>query len=200
MTTINGVSGTTQKKLSGTPIDWAETKTHRHDKRNLFIPCNHPGPCIKNVCSCADEDVACEKSCLCSGTCRRRYQGCSCGKKAKPCRTDRCECVALNRECEPDLCSGCGAVEALDPKHRYEDNILGHTCGNVNLQRGVPKRTLLGISEVEGYGLFMGEAVKAKQYLGEYVGELISAAEAERRGAIYDLQQLSYLFAVNNGT
>lgn len=197
--TMRNLSGPTQKKSPATAIEWAETRTHRHEKRNLFVPCNHSGPCMKNFCDCADEDVACERSCLCSRACKRRYQGCSCGKKGKRCRTDRCECVTLNRECEPDLCTGCGAVEALDPANRYDDEILSRACGNVNLQRGIPKRTLLGISEVEGYGLFMGEGVKAREYLGEYVGELISAAEAERRGAIYDLQGLSYLFSVNKG-
>ncbi|KAI9783004.1 MAG: hypothetical protein M1816_001618 [Peltula sp. TS41687] len=87
----------------------------------------------------------------------------------------------------------------MDPTNRYNDGILRNACGNVNVQRGSPKRTLLGISEVEGYGLFMGEPVKAKEYLGEYVGELVSTTEASRRGEIYQLQALSYLFSVNKG-
>ena len=187
-------------KKSSKKIDWTETKTHRPEKRGFFLPCDHSGPCKKGVCDCVDEDVACEQTCLCSETCKRRYQGCTCGRRRKPCRTENCECVMLNRECEPELCHSCGSAEALDPLNRADGNILSSTCDNVNLQRGTPKRTLLGISEVEGYGLFMGQAVKAREYLGEYVGELVSATEAERRGVIYDMQELSYLFAVNRGT
>lgn len=115
------------------------------------------------------------------------------------CRTDRCECYALNRECDADLCGTCGAAEILDPSNRGDESILAQHCGNVNLQKGVPKRTLLGTSEVQGYGLFMGEAVKAGEFLGEYVGDVLSSAEAERRGAIYNRQQLSYLFTLNKG-
>ena len=115
------------------------------------------------------------------------------------CQTSRCECVSTNRECDPDLCSACGAAEVLDLANCEDDSAPKPCCRNVGLQRGIPKRTLLGVSEVEGYGLFMGEAVKAEEFLGEYVGEVLSSGEAERRGAIYHLQKLSYLFDLNKG-
>ena len=42
----------------------------------------------------------------------------------------------------------------------------------------------------------MGEPLKAGDYFGEYTGEVISGSEADRRGVIYDLRQLSYLFTI----
>ena len=186
-------------KSSRTEINWMETKTHRHDARGPVRPCDHPGPCVKDSCSCVDAGVACEKVCLCSHSCQRRLKGCSCDGGAKSCRTEQCLCFSLNRECDLDLCQACGAAEVLDPANFEDDNILGQHCGLVNIQRGIPKRTLLGKSEVDGFGLFMGEPVRADEFLGEYVGELLSCDEANRRGAIYDLQKLSYLFACNQG-
>ncbi|MCJ1485939.1 hypothetical protein MMC06_006115 [Schaereria dolodes] len=50
---------------------------------------------------------------------------------------------------------------------------------------------------MSGWGLYIGEAVKAGEYLGEYVGEIISKEESERRGLIYNKRNLSYLFNLN---
>ncbi|KAI9838750.1 MAG: hypothetical protein M1837_002348 [Sclerophora amabilis] len=83
------------------------------------------------------------------------------------------------------LCATCGAGERLDPLNRGKD-VAHRLCRNVNLQINKPKRTLLGTSNVAGYGLFAGETVKAGEYLGEYSGEVISSQEAERRGGLYD--------------
>ncbi|KAI9888037.1 MAG: hypothetical protein M1823_000158 [Watsoniomyces obsoletus] len=85
----------------------------------------------------------------------------------------------------------------LHPELRMISEQMDRDCGNTDIQRGRPKRTLLGSSEVEGFGLFMGEPVKEGEFLGEYVGEIVSSAEAERRGVIYNLQKLSYLFTSN---
>ncbi|KAI9712133.1 MAG: hypothetical protein M1812_006971 [Candelaria pacifica] len=63
--------------------------------------------------------------------------------------------------------------------------------------RGVPKRTLLGHSEIQGWGLYMGEAVTGGEFLGEYKGEVLSNAEAVRRGAIYAQRETCYLFTLN---
>jgi histone-lysine N-methyltransferase EZH2 len=67
----------------------------------------------------------------------------------------------------------------------------------------VPKRTLLGTSAllasggVSGWGLYMGMPCKKFDYIGEYVGEIISRNEAEERGTIYDRMNLNYLFDLN---
>ncbi|KAI9791551.1 MAG: hypothetical protein M1833_001507 [Piccolia ochrophora] len=103
----------------------------------------------------------------------------------------------LNRECDPDLCGSCGAIELLDPENRDKIDEIKNACHNVNLQLGASKHTFLGTSEVDGYGLFMGEPAKPKDFLGEYTGEVISRAECERRGVVYHELKLSYIFRLN---
>ena len=112
-----------------------------------------------------------------------------------------CECSILGRECDPDICRHCGVNEVLDPVNRYCD-VTGK-CNNANIQKGVPRRTILGDSKLlasaklPGLGLYMGETVKKGSYLGEYVGEIISKEEAERRGIAYNKRNMSYLFDLN---
>jgi [histone H3]-lysine27 N-trimethyltransferase EZH2 len=45
-----------------------------------------------------------------------------------------------------------------------------------------------------GWGLYNKQALKKGDYIHEYVGEVISQEEAERRGRIYDKVNRSYLF------
>ena len=45
-----------------------------------------------------------------------------------------------------------------------------------------------------GWGLFTKHALKKGDFVHEYVGEVISQEEAERRGRIYDKVNRSYLF------
>jgi SET domain-containing protein len=46
-------------------------------------------------------------------------------------------------------------------------------------------------------GLFIGEDAKKGDFLGEYLGEILSPAEVERRGALYDKRGTSYIFTLN---
>ncbi|KAL7267775.1 hypothetical protein RUND412_009625 [Rhizina undulata] len=85
----------------------------------------------------------------------------------------------------------------LDPVNRYDPTFVETHCQNIWLQRDMPKRTLLGISSVAGFGLLMGQDVKAGEFLGEYKGEVISSEEAERRGKVYDKRGVSFLFNLN---
>ncbi|KPI39702.1 Histone-lysine N-methyltransferase EZH2 [Cyphellophora attinorum] len=52
-------------------------------------------------------------------------------------------------------------------------------------------------SEVQGYGLFAGQDLKEDDFVHEYRGEIISDAESDRRGALYHLAGLEYLFTLN---
>ncbi|KAF2172109.1 hypothetical protein M409DRAFT_49856 [Zasmidium cellare ATCC 36951] len=172
---------------------------HKPDERNPFYPCHHPGlPCNDAQCTCFTNKVACEKSCACSPACTRKFQGCNCAKKGKVCfNTDSCACFNLGRECDPDLCGSCGVCDVLDPKHNHDDRILIDRCRNANIQRGHPKHTMIGKSGVHGFGLYACENIREHELIGEYKGELITVKEAERRGAIYEHQRLSYLFTLN---
>ncbi|KAG9743744.1 SET domain-containing protein, partial [Aureobasidium melanogenum] len=83
------------------------------------------------------------------------------------------------------------------PGSSSNDEYLDRRCRNVAIQRGVPKRTLLGRSLVHGFGLYAGEPIAKGEFIGEYQGEIITRDETERRGAIYDFQKLSYIFDLN---
>lgn len=187
---------------------WLENSiTWEHHERPPFKPCSHLGRCSASTgCYCYEQQVTCEKPCLCADNCLRRFSGCTCAARgSKVCwQNDRCDCFRLNRECDPDLCRGCGAHEVLDPANRYNTDLIEGKCTNVFVQRGVPRRTLLGHSKllasggVSGWGLYMGEATKKGDYIGEYVGEVISKEESEQRGIIYNKRNLSYLFDLNS--
>ncbi|KAF2501475.1 hypothetical protein BU16DRAFT_555957 [Lophium mytilinum] len=180
-----------------------KTETHMLHKRRPFYPCSHEGSCEEAHCRCFREKLACEKTCACSPACKRRFRGCSCAKdpkrrvcaKEKGDKDTKCECRLLNRECDADLCGTCGAGEVVDPALRYND--AENKCVNMHIQRNLPKRTILGLSEVQGFGLYVGEKVKKGEYLGEYKGEIITRGEAERRGAIYQHLKTNYLFTLN---
>lgn len=186
-----------QKKSSlywRSPQLWKEL-----DQLNPFYPCHHPGSsCEDAQCTCYTECRPCEKSCTCSPQCGRRFQGCSCAKKGSKCYNDSdCACHYNGRECDPDLCGTCGVCEVVDPVNRYNESVLVSRCRNGSIQRGVPKHTLLGDSGVHGLGLWACEDIREHEFLGEYKGEIITKKEADRRGAVYEHQKLSYLFTLN---
>ena len=200
--------GAAHQKTSRDRSTYQQLLKHWHNRSNdeppPFYPCYHPGlSCDQAQCSCFVADIFCEKSCGCSRKCQRRYQGCTChtnkhsGRKAATwiCHQDeRCDCFRLKRECDPDLCSTCGASLVLDGENRYDEAIQHDHCHNVALQLSIPKRTLLGRSKVHGFGLYAGESIKRNEYVGEYQGEVTILAERDRRGEVYEIQRLSYLF------
>lgn len=172
--------------------------THIHEERNPFRPCSHEGSCQDAACPCYKANITCEKSCQCANSCERRFRGCNCAQGNQVCwMSERCDCYQLNRECDPDLCGSCGACEVLDPVNRYNEKITHRKCSNVYMQRGIPKRTLMGHSDIQGWGLYIGEDVKANEFLGEYKGEIVSKTEGDRRGAVYHYRGIEYLFGLN---
>ncbi|KAF2202581.1 hypothetical protein GQ43DRAFT_391789 [Delitschia confertaspora ATCC 74209] len=183
-----------------TKNQWLKTKTHDLGKRRPFYPCSHEGNCEQMKCRCFRDQVACEKSCACHTFCKRRFPGCACSKdprKGVCLEKSNCLCQTLNRECDPDLCGKCGAAEVLDPTNRYNDEIRKGKCTNVYIQLNLPKKTFLAHSEVHGFGLLVGEKVKAGEYLGEYKGEVLTRWESGRRGVIYHHLKTNYLFKLN---
>jgi hypothetical protein len=178
------------------------TSSTTWERRKPFYPCSHEGTCDQARCRCFVENINCEKSCECSILCNRRFPGCTCtqtGAKQRACGTKACVCYAMDRECDGDLCGGCGATEILDPINRYNEDMAMDKCCNVALQRGVQKKTLLGHSEVHGFGLYTGEVVKKGDFLGEYKGEIVTLNEGVRREIVYEKQNTMYLFKLNKG-
>lgn len=182
---------------------WKEnSKAAQWKDAELFYPCNHEGSCDQARCQCYLANTLCERSCKCSESCVRRYPGCSCAQtaknsKAKLCGTDRCSCYRLSRECDPDLCGSCGSREILDPTNRHDDDVGKERCRNVAIQRGIPKKTFTGKSQLHGLGLFAGETIAKDDFIGEYSGEVTSSTESERRGVLYMHKNTNYEFEVN---
>ncbi|TGZ81858.1 SET domain-containing protein [Ascodesmis nigricans] len=162
-----------------------------------FIPCTHLGPCTDKTCRCLRDHHTCEKTCCCPPSCSRRWRGCVCRKNNKPCsRQSECACLDAGRECDPDLCGSCGAIEVLDPRNRGTP-LTDENCQNVNLQLGRQRRTFIGISYVGGIGLYAAEKIPKNSFLGEYTGEVISDEEGVRRHKDAEKRKLSYLFGLN---
>lgn len=154
-----------------------------------FIPCDHDGPCNASNCSCIQNAFFCTKHCSWGRMSTNFFRGCAC--KAGQCRLSNCACFAAGRECDPDLCLTCGACS--DPPNAPA---VSQRCRNdsISMKRGV--HLLIGASSVKGagYGLFTLCPLKKGDFVDEYAGEIISQEEAERRGVVYDRQNMSYLF------
>ncbi|KAL4577450.1 hypothetical protein LXL04_013559 [Taraxacum kok-saghyz] len=73
-----------------------------------------------------------------------------------------------------------------------------YECRNMKLLLKQQQRVLLGMSDVSGWGAFLRNSVAKNEYLGEYTGELISHHEADKRGKIYDRENCSFLFNLND--
>ncbi|KAI3878644.1 hypothetical protein MKW92_041504 [Papaver armeniacum] len=160
-----------------------------------FNPCNCQSGCGKQ-CTCHLGGTCCEKYCGCSKTCKNRFRGCHCAKSQ--CRSRQCPCFAAGRECDPDVCRncwvGCGDGTLGGPPQRGDN----YECRNMKLLLKQQQRVLLGRSDVSGWGAFIKNGVSKHDYLGEYTGELISHREADKRGKIYDRENSSFLFNLND--
>nr|POF24713.1 histone-lysine n-methyltransferase e(z) [Quercus suber] len=208
-----GTEARTPKRLEGFPMNIrqnAQSLVQRNPLRELnelgpFYPCHHPGKsCEDSHCTCFESGILCEKTCSCSSDCSRRFRGCSCsserrrkGQKTVCFEDERCACLKMSRECDPDLCGACGVADVLDPHRRHDPEVLVGRCHNASVQRGVTKHTLVGRSLIAGLGLFTTEPIEQHEFVGEYKGEIISHDEAERRWTVYQHQGLHYIFSLN---
>jgi len=68
-------------------------------------------------------------------------------------------------------------------------------CPNRVIQKGLTVRVCIFRTENgRGWGLKAREFIPAGKFVVEYVGEIITSEEAERRGKYYDSRQQTYLF------
>uniref|UniRef100_K3WTU8 Uncharacterized protein n=1 Tax=Globisporangium ultimum (strain ATCC 200006 / CBS 805.95 / DAOM BR144) TaxID=431595 RepID=K3WTU8_GLOUD len=190
----------TNHSHSGTRELVRRTRMQRQlDKGNshCYQPCNHEGVC--DGCECMKRNHRCDKACACSRDCPNRFQGCKCSMGN--CRTKSCPCYSAGRECDPDYCFSCGVSDAAvmgseeNPERRlcYDIGI----CCNSNLLRSAQRKIGVSFSTTHGWGAFALERIRRGEFLYEYTGALISDDEAERRGNIYDVMAISFLFDVN---
>ncbi|KAM1940282.1 hypothetical protein ACFX13_028001 [Malus domestica] len=183
---------------------WKSTAYHSIRKRiteRKDQPCRQYNPCTCQTacgkqCSCLQNGTCCEKYCGCPKTCKNRFRGCHCAKSQ--CRSRQCPCFAADRECDPDVCRNCWVScgdGTLGVPSQRGDN---YECRNMKLLLKQQQRVLLGRSDISGWGAFLKNSVPKHEYLGEYTGELISHREADKRGKIYDRENSSFLFNLND--
>ncbi|XP_021765608.1 histone-lysine N-methyltransferase CLF-like isoform X1 [Chenopodium quinoa] len=183
---------------------WKSTGYHSIRKRiseRKDQPCRQYNPCgcesyCGKQCSCLLNGTCCEKYCGCPKNCKNRFRGCHCAKSQ--CRSRQCPCFAADRECDPDVCRNCWVScgdGTLGVPNQRGDN---YGCRNMKLLLKQQQRVLLGRSDVSGWGAFLKNGVGKHEYLGEYTGELISHREADKRGKIYDRENSSFLFNLND--
>ncbi|XP_063289185.1 histone-lysine N-methyltransferase SUV39H1 [Pelobates fuscus] len=71
----------------------------------------------------------------------------------------------------------------------------GPSCPNRVVQKGIQyKLCIFRTSNGRGWGVRTLEKIRKNSFVMEYVGEIITSDEAERRGQIYDRQGATYLF------
>ncbi|XP_076883194.1 histone-lysine N-methyltransferase CLF-like [Bidens hawaiensis] len=191
-------------KVRRLKYSWKSAGYHSMRKRisdKKELPCRQYNPCgcqtaCGKDCSCFVNGTCCEKYCGCPKTCKTRFRGCHCAKSQ--CRSRQCPCFAAGRECDPDVCRncwiGCGDGTLGIPGQRGDN----YECRNMKLLLKQQQRVLLGRSDVSGWGAFLKNSVPKHKYLGEYTGELISHREADKRGKIYDRENSSFLFNLND--
>lgn len=178
-------------------------------------------------CSCTRAKMYCNDGCPCPSDCNRRYPGCECAggcvragvpdpitalrkclhkrgddKNCIGCKLKSlevvnynaaCRCQKLNRECTPGVCK-CDVEECLSPK----GSLSKAKCQNCGIQEGKSRDMVLTTSSLAGYGVVLNEAVKYGDYLGEYVGEIITKEREEERHALLDRRRdCNYLFTLN---
>ncbi|KAH9406495.1 Histone-lysine N-methyltransferase ezh1 [Tyrophagus putrescentiae] len=153
--------------------------------------CSHPGKNCNDDeanCPCYLLATPCEKSCFCPVDCRQRFIGCSCkGEGPSCCSSKACLCYDSGRECDPDVCTSCGA-----------DNAESKSCLNVAIQRELSKSLSVKPSSVHGWGAFAEETVEKGDFICEYIGELITKDVGEKRGIKYAELKSNYIFSLDN--
>lgn len=186
------------RKKYRTKAPRGETESMKGGQRVDYAPCQHDGPCTAKTCRCVENGVNCEKYCSCNHNrvystrpdkrlpCNHAFQGCTC-RSAIACISNACVCYSYGRECDPDLCRAC---------FDCRDNGGARSCRNVGLLLGERQRTVVGRSDTHGWGAFAANDIGKGEIIGEYVGEIVSHIEADRRGRLYDEIDYSFLFNI----
>eukprot|EP00898_Chlorokybus_atmophyticus_P006950 jgi/Chlat1/7256/Chrsp58S06896 len=197
--------------------------SHPGKRCDQHCSCVKSGNFCEKYCACSDNCANRFQGCNCNrSSCRTRT--CPCVAAARECDPDLCH--RCNKTCDviaaggtlpgaevagdinnaADAVVGGGAAAAVGEsrsnggKDSSEDEQQPHEhiCGNMQLRLRLHKHVLFGISDIEGWGVFSRDEIKKNECIGEYTGELVSQAEADRRGKLYDKVNSSFLFNLND--
>lgn len=119
-----------------------------------------------------------------------------------------CECKDCYMKAVDGCCPGAsqnrfayndqGQVKIRAGKPIYECNkrcLCGMDCPNRVVQKGIQyDMCIFRTPNHRGWGVRTLEKIRKNSFVMEYVGEIITSEEAERRGQIYDRQGATYLF------
>jgi len=160
-----------------------------------YEPCDHAEPCSEETCSCVQNAFFCTKHCTWGKESRYFFMGCRC--KRGECRAKSCPCFAAGKECDPDLCSECGTCT-----DEPNASATKQKCRNdyISMRRHIQLVVATSHVKEAGWGVYNKTALKRGDFVHEYLGEVISQEEADRRGCIYDKLNRSYLFNLTSDT
>ena len=153
--------------------------------KNLgYIPCTHFGNEIcDEKCICSKRGY-CEIYCKCNPLlCNFSYNGCHCSKG--DCSTNHCPCFIIGKECNSLRCKNCS-------------NNKNNRCKNRQLQNNEEPKLIVGISNIEGWGLFANEDIKKECLIGEYKGELINNDIVNKRDRFRAYERSTYMFKLDD--
>ncbi|KAJ9067963.1 hypothetical protein DSO57_1033583 [Entomophthora muscae] len=121
--------------------------------------------------------------------------GCECKGSCHTSRNSDCSCLDPDYQMMPYDKDG---LLQLPPKHAiHECNVncsCPLTCRNRVIQRGRTVKLQIFKTANKGWGVRAMEKIPKGRFVAEYVGEIITSEEAERRGLEYDSQGRTYLF------
>lgn len=156
--------------------------------RTKACPCYAAGrECDLDLCTvcCADEIAALKTNGISDKTVE---SGVSAGVRVRSRGVQASPDAEAKEEEEEDWNgSGSGCSAESGRRSRKGDDKLT-SCQNRSLTLGSQKRLHLARSTMAeaGWGLFAGEHIAKDEFVIEYIGEMVTQEEAERRGAIYD--------------
>lgn len=179
--------------------------------------CQQNGTFCEKYCSCSYECKNKFRGCDCKkGGCRTK--SCPCYAAFRACDPDTCGvCTAY---IHPDILPKVifqmkycylvnQPISALIEKAELElgendttlmnaEEEIFRTCTNTDFKVRRSKKIQVAQSLIHGWGAFAAEPIKKNEFITEYLGELVSQEEADRRGIVYDKLKLTYLFTLHH--
>ncbi|KAG2383342.1 hypothetical protein C9374_004679 [Naegleria lovaniensis] len=152
-----------------------KTVKNNSNQPDIYNPCQCA--LLNNVseCTCVKNRTFCTELCHCFTTINRFDQI----YKNKPCPGgDKCFCKLFSRTCS-DSC--------------------GSQCHPYKFTKKFLKKCAVGLSQIDGLGVFALEGIEKDSLIMEYVGELVSYEELHRRDIFCKVFQSCYVFDLKKG-